>query len=247
MALISYIKRFDTLPALLAKRGYLSHQSGKWWEGSYKQGDFTHGMTRGFPNPGCRGGDDGWKIGREGMKPVDVPIRLSVAELPRKANGVRHYIGTCHDLTTEKLKEEQLRRSQKMDALGKLTGGIAHDFNNILMGMQGNASLMLLTLDSHHPHYAKVKAIERYVESGAALTRQLLGFARGGKYEVKITKLDELVRRTARMFGRTKKEIRIHTDGLVGVRSVEVDQSQIEQVLLNILVNAWHAMPGTGS
>ncbi|MGD2001066.1 MAG: response regulator [Desulfobacterales bacterium] len=142
--------------------------------------------------------------------------------------------------------EKQLIQAQKMEAIGNLAGGIAHDFNNILMGMQGNASLMLMTLDSHHPHYQKVKAIERYVESGAALTRQLLGFARGGKYEVKITKLDELVRRTARMFGRTKKEIRLHTGGLKEVRSVEVDQSQIEQVLLNILVNAWHAMPGGG-
>ncbi|MGD8971597.1 MAG: response regulator, partial [Desulfobacterales bacterium] len=142
--------------------------------------------------------------------------------------------------------EKQLIQAQKMEAIGNLAGGIAHDFNNILMGMQGNASLMLMTLDSHHPHYQKVKAIERYVESGAALTRQLLGFARGGKYEVKITKLDELVRRTARMFARTKKEIRLHTGGLKEVGSVEVDQSQIEQVLLNILVNAWHAMPGGG-
>jgi len=77
-ALISYIKRFDTLPALLAERGYLSHQSGKWWEGSYKQGDFTHGMTRGFPNPGCRGGDDGWKIGREGMEPVEKFVDMAI-------------------------------------------------------------------------------------------------------------------------------------------------------------------------
>ena len=77
-ALISYIKRFDTLPALLAERGYLSHQSGKWWEGSYKQGDFTHGMTRGFPNPGCRGGDDGWKIGREGMEPAEKFVDMAI-------------------------------------------------------------------------------------------------------------------------------------------------------------------------
>ncbi len=79
-ALISYIKRFDTLPALLAERGYLSHQSGKWWEGSYKQGDFIYGMTRGFPNPGCRGGDDGWKIGREGMEPVEKFVDMAIHE-----------------------------------------------------------------------------------------------------------------------------------------------------------------------
>lgn len=68
--LISYIEKLDTLPELLGEQGYLSHQSGKWWEGNFKHGGFTHGMTRGFPQPGGRHGDDGLKIGREGMKPI---------------------------------------------------------------------------------------------------------------------------------------------------------------------------------
>ncbi|MBM4074529.1 MAG: sulfatase [Planctomycetes bacterium] len=68
--LISHIDRCPTLPRLLSQRGYQSHQSGKWWEGSFEQGGFTHGMTRGFPNPGGRHGDDGLKIGREGLKPI---------------------------------------------------------------------------------------------------------------------------------------------------------------------------------
>ena len=68
--LISHIDRQPTLPKLLGTKGYLSHQSGKWWEGSYQRGGFTHGMTRGFPQPGGRHGDDGLKIGREGMEPV---------------------------------------------------------------------------------------------------------------------------------------------------------------------------------
>jgi PAS domain S-box-containing protein len=142
--------------------------------------------------------------------------------------------------------EKQLMQAQKMEAVGNLAGGIAHDFNNILMGMQGNASLMLLNMEEDHPHFEKVKTIERYVEGGAALTKQLLGFARGGKYEVKVTDLNDLILKTARMFGRTKKEIRIHRAGLKNIRPVEVDQSQIDQVLLNIFVNAWHAMPGGG-
>jgi arylsulfatase A-like enzyme len=81
--LVSRIEPLDTLPALLAERGYLCHQSGKWWEGSYSNGGFTHGMTRGFPNPGrydgfCRTGDDGLKIGREGMKPVEQFVDLAI-------------------------------------------------------------------------------------------------------------------------------------------------------------------------
>jgi arylsulfatase A-like enzyme len=68
--LISHIDALPTLPKLLARRGYLSHQSGKWWEGSYRRGGFTHGMTRGFPSPGGRHGDDGLTIGREGLQPI---------------------------------------------------------------------------------------------------------------------------------------------------------------------------------
>ncbi|MCM8537345.1 MAG: sulfatase [Lentisphaeraceae bacterium] len=69
-SLISKIDKFDTLPELLGEQGYLSHQSGKWWEGNYKRGGFTHGMTRGYPQKGGRHGDDGLKIGREGIQPV---------------------------------------------------------------------------------------------------------------------------------------------------------------------------------
>lgn len=78
--LISYIDKFETLPELLAERGYLSHQSGKWWEGNFKQGGFTHGMTRGFPQPRGRHGDDGLKIGREGMQPIEQFVDMAVKE-----------------------------------------------------------------------------------------------------------------------------------------------------------------------
>ena len=78
--LISYIDEFDTLPELLGEQGYLSHQSGKWWEGNYKRGGFTHGMTRGFPQKGGRHGDDGLKIGREGLEPCFEFIDMAVEQ-----------------------------------------------------------------------------------------------------------------------------------------------------------------------
>lgn len=78
--LISYIDRFDTLPELLGEAGYLSHQSGKWWEGNFKHGGFTHGMTRGFPEKGGRHGDDGLKIGREGLKECFDFIDMAVSQ-----------------------------------------------------------------------------------------------------------------------------------------------------------------------
>jgi len=142
--------------------------------------------------------------------------------------------------------EKRLQHSQKMEAVGSLAGGIAHDFNNVLMGMQGNASLMLFDIDESHPHYKKIKNIERYVENGSSLTRQLLGFSRGGRYKIRITDLNKLIKRTSSMFGRAKKEIKIHTKLLKKIWAVEVDQGQMEMVLLNLYINALHAMPEGG-
>jgi PAS domain S-box-containing protein len=143
--------------------------------------------------------------------------------------------------------EKQLQQAQKMEAIGNLAGGIAHDFNNILMGMLGNTSLILSNTDRSAPHYEKLKNIERYVQSGASLTKQLLGFARGGKYEVKPINLNEIVRKSVKMFGRTRKEIDIHMEHLAeDLWTVEADQGQIEQVLLNLYINSWHAMPQGG-
>ena len=105
---------------------------------------------------------------------------------------------------------------------------------------------MLMKKDSSHPDIRHLKGIEDNVESAADLTRQLLGFARGGKYEVTPTDLNELVKKQNRMFGRTKKEITIHGKYEENLWHVEVDRGQIEQVLLNLYVNAWQAMPGGG-
>jgi len=146
----------------------------------------------------------------------------------------------------KKKLEAQFYQAQKMEAIGTLAGGIAHDINNILMGIQGNASIVLMDIDPSDPQYEKLKNIEEYVISGSNLTKQLLGFARSGKYHVRATNLNELVEKTSGMFGRTKKEIRINTRFQDGIWAVEVDQSQIEQVLLNIYVNAWQAMPAGG-
>jgi len=155
-------------------------------------------------------------------------------------------IGVSEDVTEKRKLEAQLLQAQKMEAIGTLSGGIAHDFNNLLMGIQGNASLMLLSTDSDHPHYERLRSIEQCVQSGVELTRQLLGFARGGRYEVKPIDINELIQRTSTMFGRTKKEIKIYRKYQKGIFTVEVDPGQIEQVLLNLYVNAWEAMPEGG-
>jgi len=150
------------------------------------------------------------------------------------------------DVTEKKRMEAELIQAQKMEAIGTLAGGIAHDFNNILMGILGYTSLMLLNTEPDNTSHERLKSIEHLVESGADLTKQLLGFARGGKYEVKPTDVNELVRRSSEIFGRTKKEITIHRNYQKDLYTADVDRGQIEQVLLNLFVNAWQAMPGGG-
>jgi PAS domain S-box-containing protein len=151
-----------------------------------------------------------------------------------------------NDISDRRRLEAELRQAHKIEAIGTLAGGIAHDFNNLLMGIQGYTSLILFDMNTNHPHYEKLKKIEDQVRSGAELTKQLLGFARGGRYEVMVADLNEIINKTSTMFGRTKKEISIHRKYAEGLWAVEVDRGQIEQALLNLYVNAWQAMPSGG-
>ncbi len=164
------------------------------------------------------------------------------------------YDGLIRDIHDRKVAEEekerfeaQFQQAQKMEAVGTLAGGMAHDFNNLLMGIQGRISLMQMNSNIADCDIGHLKGIEECVESAANLTRQLLGFARGGQYEVKPTDLNELIKSQNRMFGRTMKEITIRGKYKQDLLTVEVDQSQIKQTLLNIYLNAWHAMPGGGT
>ncbi|WP_051305860.1 cache domain-containing protein [Desulfogranum mediterraneum] len=150
------------------------------------------------------------------------------------------------DITEQKKLEAALVQAQKMDAIATLAGGIAHDFNNLLVGIQGRISMMSARLDATHRNQEHFKAIEEYIRSATDLTSQMLGITRGGKYDPKPVDLRELVAQTASMFGRTKKEIRIVSTANPTPVVVDGDKRQIEQVLLNIYVNAWQAMPGGG-
>jgi len=175
-----------------------------------------------------------------------IPVSISGAIYRDKNGNPMGSVINLRDISEQKELEIQFQQAQKMDAIGTLAGGIAHDFNNLLMGIQGCTSLMSFDIDSDHPSFEYLNRIENYIKNASSLTKQLLGFARRGKYEIKPTDVNDIVNKSSEMFGRTKKEITIHKKCHPDIWAVEVDQPQIEQALLNLYVNAWQAMSGTG-
>jgi two-component system cell cycle sensor histidine kinase/response regulator CckA len=172
---------------------------------------------------------------------------LLTSSVRRAGDGtVLGYQGFIRDTTERKRLQAQLQQAQKMEAIGTLAGGIAHDFNNLLMGIQGQVSLVVMDMAPKHPHYERLKSIEKQIQSGARLTSQLLGYARKGRYEVRTFDLNQLVQDVSDTFGRTKKEITIHRELLDALSPVEADPGQLEQLLFNLFVNAADAMPNGG-
>ena len=150
------------------------------------------------------------------------------------------------DITRQKKLENQFNEAQRMESLGTLAGGIAHDFNNLLMGIQGNVSLLYIDGEDDEALCAKLRSIEECVESGSQLTKQLLGFARGGKYVVKPLDPNQLVRSSVELFGRTHKALKMHGSFVKEIWTIEADQGQLEQVLMNLYLNAYQAMNQAG-
>jgi len=180
-------------------------------------------------------------------------LELSASLMRDHAGAPIGFRGIARDVTERKSAEQeqkrlevQLQHIQRMESIGTLAGGIAHNFNNILMGISGNTSLLLLKTNPSDPNYQRIKNIERMVDSASKLTRQLLGYARGGTYEVRTMNLNQVIEETANTFGAAKRDISIHQELAEDLGMVRADQGQIEQVLLNLFVNAGDAMPRGG-
>lgn len=150
------------------------------------------------------------------------------------------------DITVQRNLESQFQQAQRMEAVGTLAGGIAHNFNNILTVIQANSSFLLAKKDPSDRDCPHLEDIQQSVETAAHLTKQLLGFARGGKYDTEVINLNDLTNQTSKMFGNTKKEVTLHSHYPEDLWPIEANTGQMEQVLLNLLINAWQAMPGGG-
>ena len=181
-------------------------------------------------------------------------IEMSISLVRNAAGQPQGFRGIGRDTTARRMAnyerqrlEEKLQQTLRLEAIGTLAGGIAHDFNNLLMGIMGNVEMLLISLEVTDPRYDNARNIERCVRSGADLTKQLLGYARGGKYFVKPTNLNEIVETSSTMFSRTKKEIQVNCEYQENIWTVEVDRNQIEQVMVNLYLNAWQAMAHRGT
>ncbi|MEW6659000.1 MAG: PAS domain S-box protein [Thermodesulfobacteriota bacterium] len=159
--------------------------------------------------------------------------------------------GVFYDITRTKETEEALRHSQeqllqaqKMEAVGRLAGGVAHDFNNLLTGIIGYAELLLARLDPQHPQRREVEEIRKAGERAASLTRQLLAFSRKQILQPKKLNLNTVVRDMEKLLQRLiGEDIYLVTNMEAGLGAVEADPGQIEQVIINLAVNARDAMP----
>jgi signal transduction histidine kinase len=156
-------------------------------------------------------------------------------------------IAIFRDITDQKTLEKQLRQTQKMEAVGQLTGGIAHDFNNLLSVIIGYSEILEQRLAPGDPLHKECLQIKKAGQSAASLTRQLLAFSRQQVLEPRVLDLNATVLNVEKMLRRLIGEnidLRTKLDPALG--SVKADQTQIDQVIINLAVNARDAMPQGG-
>jgi PAS domain S-box-containing protein len=169
---------------------------------------------------------------------------LDVRKIPFNFAGIATVLGVGIDVTDRKQLEAQLVQAQKMEGIGRLAGGIAHDFNNLLTVVLGGAQ----QLDDRLGPDEDVHRIREAAERATALTRQLLSFARQSPVESRVVSINELVSGVARLLGRVLGEdVTLVTALDEDVKSVLIDPGQMDQVLMNLAVNARDAMPGGGT
>ncbi len=164
------------------------------------------------------------------------------------------FLGFTEDTTERKLEEERkqelerrLNQVQRMESVGRLAGGVAHDFNNLLTGITGNVSLALMELQENHPLYETLNEVGEASERAASLTRQLLAFSRKQIIEPKVVSPNKLLGDLRKLLSRLiGEDIHIEWNLSPDTSTIRVDPGQIEQVIVNLLVNARDAMPNGG-
>jgi PAS domain S-box-containing protein len=234
-------------PALVAMLGYNSEQE-------------VLGLNMGtdiYRNPGEREAATRWSQSHDSVQGIEVdwkdkngrPFTIRcAAHVVKDRNGRVEYLeGFVEDISERRALEQQVRQGQKMEAIGRLAGGIAHDFNNLLGVISGYAELASEQIDPANAICNSVEQIRKAANRASSLTGQLLAFSRQQVLETKVLNLSAIVEDMVKMLPRLLGEdieLQVTLDPQTG--AVKADQSQIEQVIMNLAVNARDAMPGGG-
>jgi PAS domain S-box-containing protein len=174
-------------------------------------------------------------------------VNVTVSLLRDSSGQPKYFIGVVQDITERKQLEEQYRHAQKMEAVGRLAGGVAHDFNNLLTVINGYSDLALHSLTEFDPLQKSIREIRKAGERAARLTHQLLAFSRQQILQPEILDLNEVITDISKMLTRLiGEDIELVIVTKAGLGRVKVDPAQMEQVIMNLAVNARDAMPHGG-
>ncbi|MFN8589656.1 MAG: PAS domain S-box protein [Candidatus Eisenbacteria bacterium] len=174
--------------------------------------------------------------------------QLAISAVRDESGRLTHFVGVQSDITERRRLQEQLQQAQKMDAVGQLAGGISRDFNNLLVVILGCSELLLEREDLDEDARQLLKDIQSAADRSATLTRQLLAFSRKKAWAPVVLDLHRVVHDTEKMLRRLiGEDVRLHTDLAAVHSTVKLDPGQLEQVLLNLAVNARDAMPDGGT
>ena len=182
---------------------------------------------------------------RKGNEPVD--LLLSTAALRGTDGQSRGSVHLALDITEQKKLEEQFRQAQKLESIGQLAGGVAHDFNNLLSVIIGRSAILLDQLPADAPHRRALELIQRTGERAAILTKQLLAFSRRQVLEPKVLDVNDVVDGIVPMLKRLiSEDLELAVQAAVPLDRVRIDRGQLEQIIMNLVVNARDAMPAGG-
>ena len=176
------------------------------------------------------------------------PEELTITPVHNDGGEITHFIAIKRDLSNEKTLQSQFLQSQKMESVGRLAGGVAHDFNNLLTVINGTVDLALTALSPNDPLHADLREIQGAGERATALTRQLLAFSRQQVMRPQVLSLNGLIMDLLKMLGRLiGEDVELITDLAEDLGPVMADAGQLEQVIVNLTVNARDAMPRGGT
>ncbi|MEW6660319.1 MAG: PAS domain S-box protein [Thermodesulfobacteriota bacterium] len=176
-----------------------------------------------------------------------VPTRISIRNLWGANGELLGSVAMGRNIADELHLQRQMEQVQKLEAVATLSGGLAHNFNNLLTVIMGLTNLMMSKIGPDHPFYPDLREIELQVRAGRELTENLLTFTQDTRFETQSLALNDLIQGTVAIFARTRRDIQVALDLAPDLPPVEADPGQMQQALMNLLINAWQAMPQGGT